>query len=88
MNIDKEMNELFDLLDMNDDINKVVELKEKIGKQEILLINNYRHNPTIDNKLKLYDNKLIDEYLKRESNINYLIMEINRRFKRSRKCQK
>ena len=86
MNIDKEMQELFDLLDENDNIKKIRELKDKISDKEINLINNYRNNPTIENKKKLYENKIIDEYLKRESNINYLIMEINNKFKRSKSC--
>ncbi len=88
MNIDKEMNELFKLLDKNEDIKKVSKLKSKITDKELLLINNYRINPTINNKKKLYDNNIIDEYLKSESNINYLIMQINNKFKRSRICQK
>ena len=88
MNIDKEMNELFILLDNNPDIVKIKKLKKKIGKKEIDLIMDYRCNPTIENKKKLYGNNIIDEYLKIESNINYLIMNINNKFKRSRKCQK
>ena len=88
MNIDKEMQELFELLDSNDDIKETKKLKDKISDKEINLINNYRNNPTIENKKKLYENKIIDEYLKRESNINYLIMEINNKFKRSKRCQK
>ena len=88
MDIDKEMDELFNLLDNNLDIKKIETLKKEITNKELELINNYRLNPTIDNKKKLYENKIIDEYLRSESNINYLIMEINNKFKRSKICQK
>ena len=82
MEINKLLDELFSLLDNNFDIKKIKELKNKITDKEIELINNYRNNPTIENKKILYDNKLINEYLTCESNINYLIMEINNKFKR------
>lgn len=82
MNIDKKLDELFSLLDKEDNIRKINKLKSKITDNEIDLINNYRNNPTIDNKKKLYDNKIINEYLICESNINYLIMTINSKFKR------
>ncbi len=88
MNIDKEMEELFNLLDKNEDIIEIEKLQKKITKKELELISNYRMYPTIENKKKLYNNKIIDEYLKRESSINYLIMEINNKFKRSKKCQR
>ena len=57
-------------------------------KSLLELINEYRSNPTLDNKNKLYNNDIIKEYLKNETQINYLIMGINRKFKGGRKCQK
>ena len=87
MNIDEKLNELFILLDNNPDIKKIETLKGKITKKELDLINEYRNNPTIDNKKKLYDNKIINDYLTCESNINYLIMEINSKFKRRHSCE-
>lgn len=87
MNIDKELNELFLLLDNEENIKKLKILKSNITDKEISLINNYRNNPTVDNKKKLYDNKLINEYLTCESNLNYLIMEINTKFKRRKNCE-
>ncbi len=87
MNIDKEMKELFELLDKNSDIIKLKEINNKITKKELDLINNYRDNPSIENKKMLYDNKIIREYLQSENNINYLIMEINSKFKRSKSCE-
>ncbi len=88
MYIDKKLSELLSLLDKDDNIKKIKKLKTKITDEEIKLVNEYRLNPTISNKKKLYDNKVINEYLTCESNINYLIMEINNKFKRSKKCQK
>jgi len=88
MEINNKLNELILLLEKEENIIKIKELKSKITDKEIGLINNYRSNPNIENKKKIYDNKIINEYLTCESNINYLIMEINNKFKRSRKCQK
>ena len=48
MNIDKKLDELFKLLDQDEDIKKIQELKKKIIKKEIDLINEYRNNPTIN----------------------------------------
>ncbi len=86
MYIDKKLSELLSLLDKDDNIKKIKKLKTKITDEEIKLVNEYRLNPTISNKKKLYDNKVINEYLTCESNINYLIMEINNKFKRRKNC--
>ena len=76
------------LFDNNKDIKNICLLKSKITDKEIKLINDYRNEPSIENKKKLYDNKIINDYLISENNINYLIMEINRKLKRSKICQK
>lgn len=86
MNINEKLNELFYLLDNEENIKKISKLKEKITDTELELVKEYRNNPTIDNKKKLYENKIINEYLTCESNINYLIMEINSKFKRRNNC--
>ena len=86
MNIDKKLEELFLLLDKDDNIKEIKKLKSKISDKEISLINNYRNNPTIENKKVLYENELINEYLICESKLNYLIMEINNKFKRRKSC--
>ena len=90
MDINKKLDELFILLDNDENIKKIKELKSKITDSEINLIKDYRSNPTIENKKKLYNNKIINDYLTCESNINYLIMEINSKFKRRGKhaCNK
>ena len=86
MNINKLLDELLTLLDKEDNIKKIKKLKTKITDKEIKLINEYRNNPTVENKKRLYENKIINEYLTCESNINYLIMEINNKFKRRKSC--
>ena len=86
MNIDKKLDELLILLNNDENIKKVIDLKKKITNEELELLNNYRSNPTIDNKKELYNNKVINEYLICESNINYLIMNINSKFKRRGNC--
>lgn len=87
MEINKKMDELFCLLDHNNDIKKITELKQKIGDNELELIHNYRNNPSIENKKKLYENEIINNYLLCENNLNYLIMQINSKFKRSHNCE-
>ena len=87
MCMNEKLNELIDLLDNYPDIKKMNELKNKISSHEIELINNYRNNPNKEDKKKLYENKIISDYLECENNINYLIMEINSKFKRSKCCE-
>ena len=85
--ISKKLDDLFNLLNDNKDIKEIQKIKKKITKKELDLINEYRNNPTIINKKKLYENEVINKYLTCESNINYLIMEINNKFKRSHSCE-
>lgn len=87
MKIDDKLEELFQLLDELEDIKKMKNLKNKISDKELKLIENYRYNKTLENKKKLYDNKIINDYLISESNINYLIMQINQKFRRSKSCE-
>ncbi len=82
VNVEKKLDELLSLLEKEENIKKIKKLKSKITDTEIKLVNNYHNNPTIQNKEKLYQNKIINEYLICESNINYLIMAINDKFKR------
>lgn len=86
MDINQKLDELFTLLDNDENIKKLKRLKSKITDKEISLIKNYRDNPTVSNKTKLYDNEIINEYLTCESNLNYLIMGINSKFKRRKSC--
>lgn len=88
MDLNKKLDELFILLDNQEDIKEIEKLKKEIGEEELTIIQNFRNNPTILNKQKLYENKVICDYLKHENQINYLIMQINAKFKRSKKCPK
>ena len=87
MNINKKLDELFILLVNDSNIKKIDKINRSITDKELSLINNYRNNPTIENKKKLYENKVINEYLTCESNINYLIMAMNNKLKRSKNCE-
>jgi len=86
--MEEKLEELFKLFNENKDIQNIISLKNKVTDKEKQLIINYRNNPTIDNKKMLYDNEIIKEYLISENNLNYLIMEINKKMKRGKICQK
>lgn len=85
--LNKKLNELFCLLDKNENMQKIAKIKESITNDELALVNEFRLNPTIENKKKLYYNPVISDYLVCENNINYLIMNINSKFKRSKFCE-
>ena len=87
MDIDRLLDELFILLDNDSNIKKIDKLKKRITTKELKLIEEFRSNPTVENKKELYNNKIINDYLICESNLNYLIMEINRKFKRRHSCE-
>ena len=87
MFINEKMNELFNLLDKQEDIKRINLLKKEITDKEISLINIYRNNPTVENKKVLYKNKIIRDYLVSENNINFLILQINSKFKRRKNCE-
>lgn len=87
MKLDKLLDELIVLLENNDYIKQMSLIKKKIDKETLDLINNYRINPSVINKKKLYNNEVFREYIECETNINYLIMNINNKFKLIRgKC--
>ena len=83
------INELLDLLDQNEDIKKIKTIKETLLNNKELQIDleEYHFVKTIENKKKLLDNKDYLEYLKCETNINFLIQDIKNNFILSnRKC--
>ena len=86
--MEEKLEELLNLFNNNKDIQTISLLKNKITDKEKNLIMEYRLNPNIENKKKLYENDIIKEYLICENNLNYLIMEINKKFKRRKICQK
>ena len=86
--MEEKLEELFKLFDNNQDIQNINIIKNKITNQEKELIMNYRNDQSILNKKRLYENEIIKKYLISENNLNYLIMEINKKFGRSKLCQK
>ena len=83
------LNELLDLLDQNEDIIKIKKLKKKLLEDNSLKddLDNYRLYKTSNNKKKLLSNPNYLEYLKYESNINFLIQDIKSSFNfLKRKC--
>lgn len=80
MYMEEKLEELLNLFNNNKDIQTISLLKNKITDKEKNLIMEYRLNPNIENKKKLYENEIIKEYLICENNLNYLIMEINKKF--------
>ena len=69
------INELLDLLDKNDDIKKIKELKEKLVKDNSLSedIKLYQLTKSIDLKKKLFGHHDYLEYLTLENNLIFLI---------------
>ena len=84
LNLQIKLKELFNLLDELECIKKLEEIKNIPNNDLIELIQDYRINPTIENKKKLYQNKDFIKYIKNETELNYLIMNINNKFKRKR----
>lgn len=82
-----KINELLDLLDQNENIKEIQVLKNNISKETLDLIKEYQENPTIELKQKILNDKDYKKYLECETNINYLIMNINKKFKRSHICE-
>ena len=76
------LNELFNLLDKDENIIKIKELKNKLLNNKELLkeIEDVNNNFILENKKKLYKNKDYVEYLKLETNIRLLIYSIKNKF--------
>lgn len=89
MELENLLDELITLLDNDPNIKKMDEIKKKINSETLDLINEYRLNPNVSNKKKLYNNEVFREYIECESNINYLIMHINNKLKigRGKNCE-
>lgn len=83
----QKINELLDLLDQNDNIKEIEVLKNNISSNTIKLIKEYQENPSIELKNKILSDKDYKKYLECETNINYLIMNINKKFKRGHICE-
>jgi len=77
------IDDLLNLLDKNEDIIKIKKLKKTLLNDKEFLndLEKYQLIKTIDTKKKLYDNSNYLEYLKCETNINLLILDIKNKFK-------
>ena len=76
------LNELFDLLDKEENIIKIKKLKIKLlnNKEFIKQIKDVNNNFILENKKKLYNNIDYVEYLKLENNIRLLTNAIKQKF--------
>lgn len=82
-----KIDELIELLDQNDNIKEIENLKNKISSDTIKLIKEYQENPSIELKNKILADPNYKKYLECETDINYLIMNINKKFKRGHICE-
>ena len=82
-----KIDELLDLLEKNDNIKEISELKNKISEDTIKLIKEYQEKPSIELKNKILSDPNYKKYLECETNINYLIMNINKKFMRGHICE-
>ena len=81
------INELLDILDKNEDIKKIKELKSKLLYDNKLLeeIKNVKNNYNVESKKNLFNNLDYKEYLKLENNINLIILNIKQKMKFTRR---
>ena len=75
------INELLDILDKDENIIKIKELKNKLLNDNKLLedIKNVNNSPSIESKKNLFNNNDYKEYLRLESNINLIILSIKQK---------
>lgn len=84
------INELLNLLDENQDIKKIKDLKKTLLEDDEFQkeLETYHLIKTVEQKKKLFQNTNYLEYLKSESNILFLIQDIKNKFSEfnNRKC--
>lgn len=70
-------------LDNLDEVEKIKELNKKIMEDEELLNNIKLYNETKDERIKekIINNKLFREYKHNENEINFIVLEINKKLK-------
>ena len=70
-------------LNENVSVKKIKELNEKLEKDKELLknIEKYQYTKDINLKNKIMNNNLFKEYKEEETEINFIILEINKRLK-------
>lgn len=74
---------LKEALNENVSVKKIKELNEKLEKDKELLknIEKYQYTKDINLKNKIMNNNLFKEYKEEETEINFIILEINKRLK-------
>lgn len=79
----EKINNLENALDKMESVKEIKRLNEEIKKDEVLisLIEEYKKYPSDELKYKIYQNPLYQKYKERETDINILIFEINRKLK-------
>lgn len=79
----EKINNLENALDKIESVKEIKKLNEEIKKDEVLisLIEEYKKYPSDELKCKIYQNPLYQKYKERETDINILIFEINRKLK-------
>lgn len=79
----EKINNLENALDKIESVKEIKKLNEEIKKDEVLisLIEEYKKYLNDELKYKIYQNPLYQKYKERETDINILIFEINRKLK-------
>ena len=88
----EKVNELKEELDNTKEVKELKTINNEIMKDNELLENIKRYNETQDEKIRerIINNKLFREYKHNENEVNFLILEINKKLKEingSRSCQ-
>lgn len=88
----EKVNELKEELDNTKEVKELKKINNEIMKDNELLEDIKRYNETQDEKIRerIINNKLFREYKHNENEVNFLILEINKKLKEingSRSCQ-
>lgn len=77
----EKIDKLKEKLNEKKEIKKIQELNKKIREEEelIKLLEEYKSYPKEEIKIKIQDNKLFKEYKESETDINILILQINKK---------
>ena len=79
----EKINNLENALDKIESVKEIKKMNEEIKKDEVLisLIEEYKKYPSDELKYKIYQSPLYQKYKERETDINILIFEINKKLK-------
>ncbi len=88
----EKVNELKEELNNTKEIKELKEINNSIMKDQELLNNIKKYNETQDNNIKerIINHKLFREYKHKENELNFIILEINKKLKEinsSRSCR-